>query len=162
MIDNKKGKKDFYEAEKRFIILRLKRQYSSLRSWPISESAAILTGDYAKRKQLLWSETTVGICHPVVVAQRNKEWIIKIAIILKRIMPKPTGIRVHHHNITAPTIIWPIIMQPTTMASAQMIMRALNKLRTLKCASFALKFYMVNCIVSMIRQKQTSPMKPSK
>ena len=96
-------------------------------------------------------------CHPVVVAQRNKEWIINNAIILKPIMPKPMASHPAHQHRTAPTI-----MQPIITASAQMAMVALNKLQIPKCASFALRFCIVNCIdqVTIIR-RPILQMKPS-
>lgn len=105
-----------------------------------------------------WIYITVDlICHPVVVVQRSKEWIIKIAIILKRTMPRPTDIRGHRRR----AIIWLTTMLPIIMACVQMDMVALNKLQTPKCVSFALKFCNGNCIVLTIRQRPTLRMKHS-
>lgn len=96
-------------------------------------------------------------CHPVVVAQRNKEWIINNAIILKPIMPNAMASHPAHQHRTALTI-----MQPIITASAQMAMVALSKLQVPKCASFALRFCTVNSIDRMmIIRRQISQMKLS-
>lgn len=91
-------------------------------------------------------------------------------------MPKLTAIRVQQHKTVAVAVVVAaaaaeaaaaapttrIIMRPTTMACVQMVMGASIKWPTRKCASFALKLCIVNCIALTIHQKQISPTKPSK
>lgn len=93
------------------------------------------------------------LCHPVVVAQRNKKWIINIAIILKPTMPSATGHRRAHQANRQ------IIMPPIITVSVQTVIWVSNKWPAQKCASFALKFYTVNCIAWTISRRPISPTK---